>query len=70
MTYAERRSIDDNAVINALLMTAPAQALAQRLYFHSRAGNAGSFEAWEEEFARGELQKSPPELQGPKLRLI
>ena len=70
---ALRRLLDaapPNALINALLMTAPAQALAQRLYFHSRAGGAESFEAWEEEFERGDLQKSPPELQGPKLRLI
>ncbi|MEI9885553.1 MAG: NAD(P)/FAD-dependent oxidoreductase [Rhizomicrobium sp.] len=68
-----RRLLDSappNALINAVLMTAPAQAVAQRLYFHSRAGGAESFEAWEAEFQRGELQKSPPELSGPKLRLI
>ncbi len=68
-----RRLLDaapPNALINALLMTGPAQAMAQRLYFHSRAGGAESFEAWEEEFQRGDLQKSPPELSAPKLRLI
>lgn len=68
-----RRLLDlapPNALINALLMTGPAQALAQRLYFHSRAGGAQSFETWAEEFARGELSNTPPELPGPKLRLI
>ncbi|HEY0302404.1 MAG TPA: hypothetical protein VGC36_13750 [Rhizomicrobium sp.] len=68
-----RRLLDTappNALINALLMTGPAQAMAQRLYFHSRSGSTESFAAWEEEFARGDLQKAPPELPGPKLRLI
>ena len=68
-----RRLLDtapSNALINALLMTSPAQALAQRLYFHSRAGGTESFESWAAEFERGELGKSPPELQGPRLRLI
>jgi hypothetical protein len=59
-----------NGLIDALLMTSPIQALAQRMYFHSRAGSAESFQAWAEEFERGELQKSPPELSGPKLRVI
>ena len=68
-----RRLLDtapSNGLINALLMTPPVQALAQRMYFHSRAGGAESFAAWTEEFERGELQKSPPELSAPKLRLI
>jgi flavin-dependent dehydrogenase len=68
-----RRLLDmapSNGLIDALLMTSPIQALAQRMYFHSRAGSAESFEAWAEEFERGELQKSPPELSGPKLRVI
>jgi len=68
-----RRLLDlapSNGLINLALMTAPAQALAQRLYFHSRAGSAQSFEEWWEEFERGELQTAPPELPAPKLRLI
>jgi flavin-dependent dehydrogenase len=68
-----RRLLDlapSNGLINLALMTAPAQALAQRLYFHSRAGSAPSFEEWWEEFERGELQAAPPELPTPKLRLI
>ncbi|MEJ0040786.1 MAG: FAD-dependent oxidoreductase [Rhizomicrobium sp.] len=59
-----------NPLINALLMTAPMKALAQRLYFHSRGQGAGSFDDWAEEFERGELAKAAPELPTPKLRLI
>ena len=29
-----------------------------------------SYEAWAEEFERGELSQTPPQVQGPKLRLI
>ncbi len=51
-----RRMLDlapPNTLINALLMTGPMRALAQRLYFHSRGENAQSFAAWSEAFARG-----------------
>jgi flavin-dependent dehydrogenase len=68
-----RRLLDfapPNALINTFLMTVPMKAVAQRLYFHSRAGSAESFEAWVREFERGELNNSPPELPSPKLRLI
>ncbi len=68
-----RRLLDvapSNALINTFLMTAPAKAVAQRLYFHRRSGSAESFEAWTQEFERGELSNSPPELPAPKLRLI
>ena len=68
-----RRLLDlapPNGLINALLMTGPAKALAQRLYFHTRAGSAESYEAWAEEFERGELSQTPPQLPTPKLRLI
>ncbi|MEJ1967829.1 MAG: NAD(P)/FAD-dependent oxidoreductase [Rhizomicrobium sp.] len=68
-----RRLLDlapPNTLIDALLMTSPAKALAQRIYFHSRAGSAQSYEAWAEEFERGEFSPSPPQLPGPKLRLI
>lgn len=68
-----RRLLDtapSNTLINALLMTPPAKAIAQRMYFHSRTGGAQSFEDWTEEFERGELSQTPPELPAPKLRLI
>ncbi len=68
-----RRVLDSappNPLINALLMTSPMKALAQRLYFHSRGLGTGSFEDWAEEFERGELAKAAPELPAPKLRLI
>lgn len=63
-------TVPSNALINAFLMTPPAKALAQRLYFHSRAGSPDSFETWIEEFERGELSQLPAEPPGPKLRLI
>jgi flavin-dependent dehydrogenase len=69
---ALRRVLDaapSNALINAMLMTAPMKALAQRLYFHSRAGSADSFAAWSAEFEKGELQHAAPP-PGPKLHLI
>jgi digeranylgeranylglycerophospholipid reductase len=64
-----RRMLDmapPNALINAMLMTAPMRALAQRLYFHSR-GNGESFEAWSAALARSDLETGPPE---PSLRLL
>jgi digeranylgeranylglycerophospholipid reductase len=73
-TLALRRLLDiapPNRLINALLMTGPAKALAQRLYFHTRASSAGeSYEAWAEEFERGEFSQTAPPVPGPKLRLI
>ena len=48
-----------NAVINALLMTTPVRALAQRLYFHSRGQSAESFDAWNQAFN----QPEPPKLK-------
>lgn len=68
-----RRLLDtapSNALINAFLMTPPAKAVAQRLYFHSRASGPGTFDDWAREFERDELSIARPELQGPKLRLI
>jgi flavin-dependent dehydrogenase len=70
---ALRRLLDtapSNLLINAFLTTAPAKALAQRLYFHSRSEGAESFEAWSKEFERGEFGKTSSRLPGPKLRLI
>ena len=59
-----------NALINAMLMTEPMRALAQRIYFHSRTGDAASFDAWRRAFERGDLEPTPPEQQGMKLRVI
>lgn len=57
-----------NFLINAMLMSAPVRALAQRIYFHSRASDAESFAAWRETFERGDLE--PKKELGPTLRLI
>jgi geranylgeranyl reductase family protein len=59
-----------NALINAMLMTEPVRALAQRIYFHSRAGDAASFEAWTKAFERGELEPTPPDSPTMTLRVI
>ncbi|MGD0192159.1 MAG: NAD(P)/FAD-dependent oxidoreductase [Rhizomicrobium sp.] len=59
-----------NMLINAMLMTEPVRALAQRIYFHSRAGDAASFEAWTKAFEKGELEPSPPDSPTMTLRLI
>jgi flavin-dependent dehydrogenase len=67
-----RRMLDlapPNALINAMLMTAPARTLAQRLYFHARGGDT-DFETWNEAFARGELEPRREEARGPKLHLV
>jgi flavin-dependent dehydrogenase len=59
-----------NMLINAMLMTAPARALAQRLYFHARAGDGGDFAAWREAFENGDLEPKREETRGPTLRVI
>ncbi len=67
-----RRVLDlapPNALINAMLMTAPARTLAQRLYFHARSGDT-DFDTWNEAFARGELEPRREEARGPKLHLV
>jgi digeranylgeranylglycerophospholipid reductase len=56
-----RRALDmalPNSLINTLWMTAPVRSLAQRLYFHTRRGDAQSFEDWNETFERGEANPS------------
>jgi flavin-dependent dehydrogenase len=56
-----RRALDlalPNMLINALWMTAPVRSLAQRLYFHTRPGDAASFEDWNETFERGDAKPS------------
>jgi flavin-dependent dehydrogenase len=59
-----------NFLINAMLMTAPARALAQRLYFHARGGDPQSFRAWSEAFERGELEPPRASARGVNLHLI
>ncbi len=59
-----------NALINAVLMTGPMRALAQRIYFHSRAGDAVSFESWTRAFEQGELEPPPPTNRPASLRVI
>jgi flavin-dependent dehydrogenase len=69
---ALRRVLDlapPNVLIDAMLMTAPLRALAQRLYFHRRSGDPASFEAWQEDFARGDMEPKPPS-RGAELRCI
>jgi len=55
---ALRRALDlapPNTVIEALLVTPPMRALAQRLYFHRRAGDRESFEAWSAAWAKDDM---------------
>ena len=52
-----------NALINAMLTTAPMRQLAQRLYFHARGESTQSFEDWCEDFAR-------EETDAPKVKLL
>jgi geranylgeranyl reductase family protein len=59
-----------NALINTMLMTEPVRALAQRIYFHSRAGDAASFDAWTRAFERDELEPTPPDRPTMTLRVI
>jgi len=67
-----RRMLDlapPNALINAMLMTAPARALAQRLYFHAR-GSDQNFDEWHAAFERGELEPKSEQSNTPRLHLI
>jgi digeranylgeranylglycerophospholipid reductase len=67
--HALRRILDlapPNMLIDSLLMTPPLQALAQRLYFHSRA--TGSYDDWAAEFERDAFAEE--EAPKRKLRLI
>jgi len=72
MKKVMRRMLDlapPNMLINAMLMTAPARALAQRLYFHTR-GSDQTFDEWHAAFERGELEPRPEQSNVPKLHLI
>jgi flavin-dependent dehydrogenase len=59
-----------NSLINAMLMTAPMRAFAQRLYFHRRGGDAQSFEAWSRAFEADDMSPVPPLPPPPELRCI
>ncbi len=59
-----------NVMINAMLMTKPMRILAQRLYFHSRGGDAASFESWTQAFERGELDPASPHMPTTRLHLV
>jgi flavin-dependent dehydrogenase len=70
---ALRRAFDiapSNALINAMLMTSPMRALAQRLYFHRRGGDPASFEAWTQAFEKDEITPLPPNAPPPELHCI
>jgi len=59
-----------NALINAMLMTQPMRAFAQRVYFHSRAGDADTFESWTRAFERGEIEPNARSAPDGSLRVI
>ena len=64
-----RRALDlvpPNGLIDAALMTAPVRALAQRLYFHRRKGDAQSFEDWTRAFERDDMKP----VKEPTARII
>lgn len=58
-----------NFVFNAMLMTPPMRALAQRIYFHRRGGGADSFETWSDALARDDMQPVNP-VRNIELRCI
>jgi hypothetical protein len=59
-----------NPVINAALMTGPVRAMAQRIYFHRRAGDQQTFEEWSTAFARDDMAPLGTAPEGPKLRCV
>jgi digeranylgeranylglycerophospholipid reductase len=59
-----------NFAFNAMLMTPPMRALAQRIYFHRRGGGADSFETWSEALARDDMSPTAPSHREPELRCI
>jgi hypothetical protein len=58
-----------NFVINAMLMTPPARALAQRIYFHRRGENGQSFEDWSRALERNDMEPVKP-IRDNELRCI
>jgi flavin-dependent dehydrogenase len=59
-----------NPLINAALMTGPVRAMAQRIYFHRRAGDQQTFEEWSTAFARDDMAPLGTAPEGPKLRCV
>lgn len=59
-----------NFAFNAMLMTAPARALAQRIYFHRRGGGTDSFDTWSEALARDDMTPVTQSRGEPELRCI
>ncbi|HUO93656.1 MAG TPA: NAD(P)/FAD-dependent oxidoreductase [Rhizomicrobium sp.] len=59
-----------NFAINAVLMTRPMRALAQRLYFHSRRGDQASFESWMRKFEANDYEPAAPVVPPAQLRSI
>jgi flavin-dependent dehydrogenase len=60
---ALRRMLDlapANALINLMLMTPPMRMIAQRIYFHSRSGDWGEFESWQQESDGRDFEPRPP----------
>ena len=73
LKLALRRAMDlapPNFAIDALLMTRPVRDFAQRLYFHRRAGDHASFEAWSRAFEAGDYDPELPSAPPPELRCI
>lgn len=73
LKLALRRALDlapPNFAINAFLMTAPMRRLAQRLYFHRRAGDRRSFEEWTRAFESNNFEPVPPTVPPGELRCI
>jgi flavin-dependent dehydrogenase len=59
-----------NPLINAVLMSAPMRALAQRIYFHSRGGRQVSFAEWSRAIESGDMNPLPPPRSEVRLRSI
>lgn len=63
---ALRRLLDvapPNRLIDLLLMTAAARAIAQRIYFHSRGGDWDEFSTWQKNFDRQSFDARAPETR-------
>jgi flavin-dependent dehydrogenase len=59
-----------NFAFNAILMTSPMRAMAQRIYFHRRGDGADSFETWSEALAHDDMSPAVQSRQDPELRCI
>lgn len=59
-----------NPFIDAMLMTPPMRALAQRIYFHRRGDEGQSFEEWSKALERDDMEPVRQRLRDPELRCI